>query len=50
MQGPNRECRRGRGREDQLLAEDEVFPQGNNEEDAKVTTCEGQCQELAIVG
>jgi len=49
MQGADRECAGGGSWEDELLAEDEVFPQRNNEEDAKVTACKSQGQKLAKV-
>ena len=49
MQGANRECGCGRSGKDEFLAEDEVFPQRNSEEDTKITTCKGQRQKLAKV-
>jgi hypothetical protein len=49
MQGANCECSCGGGREDELLAEDEVFAERDDEEDAEVTACKGQCQQLAKV-
>ena len=49
MQGANRECGCGRSGKDEFLAEDEVFPQRNSEEDTEVTTCKGQRQKLAKV-
>jgi hypothetical protein len=49
VQGANSECGCGRSWEDELLAEDEVFPQRNDEEDTEVTTCKSQCQKLAKV-
>ena len=49
MQGADGECGCGRSRKEEFLAEDEVFSEGNDEEDAKVPACKCQCQKFAKV-
>jgi len=49
MEGANGECSCGGSWEDELLAEDEVFPKRNNEEHAKVAACKRQRKKLAKV-